>query len=76
MSIQVGHVQHRVPAPGPGRPARPPAPAHPDPHLVARRDRRGTAWLLVLFVVGLWVAGGGLTAFGLPRPTASPRWAG
>jgi predicted ferric reductase len=31
------------------------------------RDLTGaTAWMLVLFVVALWVAGGGLTAFGSP----------
>ena len=44
------------------------------------RDLTGaTAWMLVLFVVGFWVAGGGLTAFGSPAessPTSAgwPAW--
>ena len=61
MSIQVG-------------PARPASPVSQPP--LRRRATRipawwrdltgATAWMLVLFVVGLWVAGGGLTAFGSP----------
>src|SRR6478735_7636724 len=59
MSIQVGSA--RPTSPVSSSPQRRPATRIP----AWWRDLTGaTAWMLVLFVVGLWVAGGGLTAFG------------
>src|SRR6478735_3817805 len=59
MSIQVGSA--RSASPVSQSPQRRPATRIP----AWWRDLTGaTAWMLVLFVVALWVAGGGLTAFG------------
>ena len=61
MSIQVGSAKPASPVSQ--SPQRRPATRIP----AWWRDLTGaTAWMLVLFVVGLWVAGGGLTAFGSP----------
>ena len=61
MSIQVGSA--RSASPVSQSPQRRPATRIP----AWWRDLTGaTAWMLVLFVVALWVAGGGLTAFGSP----------
>ncbi|HET7399313.1 MAG TPA: ferredoxin reductase family protein [Intrasporangium sp.] len=62
MSAGVVTEPHGIPVPSPARAA---LPRLPRPVPLWWRDVSGAlAWGLVLFVVGLWVAGGGLTAFG------------